>query len=229
MKLLLTAIFACGSAACAARASSPSTTHEPLTDEPTLGEPPPPLAPSPSSAEDATRRPERPDAPTLVAGHRDARYEFVVPPGFRSGMRVKGGDPRELSEAGADGIGPDDDPVGLNSIVLFSDPLGLGVDWQTASAATRAKLLTAYGDLIRQRFRSASSAREVQVGPHRAIHVELSDVELSGRAPRRGRHYMVLDRSVTVSVDCLWTEAYAERMSAACDAVAASLWRVRRE
>jgi hypothetical protein len=51
-------------------------------------------------------------------------------------------------------------------------------------------------------------------------------VVMPDRPVRHGRHYLVFDHAVTASVDCLWTEAEAVRMSTACDAVANSLERV---
>lgn len=48
-----------------------------------------------------------------------------------------------------------------------------------------------------------------------------------GRPVRRGRHDLVFDEVATASVDCLWPDAEATRMTRACDAVVAELKRVR--
>jgi hypothetical protein len=174
---------------------------------------------------DATRA----TAPTLVAGHADARYAFVIPSGLsrlRGVTAQPGEDPRELSLAGPDGVGmPTVTAVSLDSIVVFSDPLGLGVDVGAITPAERDRLVTMYGEYLRQRFPSAKPARPTTIGPHAAIRVDLPRVELVDRPVRGGRHYLILDGGVTVSVDCVWTDEHAEHMAAACDAVAASLRR----
>lgn len=178
-------------------------------------------------AQPVTPGPDRATSPTLVAGHADARYEFAVPAGL---LRLRGAapdvDPRELSFYGADGIGnPTRGTVSLDSIVVFSDPEGLGADLQAIAPAARDQLLTKYSEFVQERFPSATTPRLVSVGAHTALRIDLPRVEMPDRPVRSGRHYLVLDGVVTVSVDCLWAKASAEQMSAACDAVAASLRR----
>ncbi len=174
---------------------------------------------------DVTRSTE----PTLVAGHADARYAFVVPSGLsrlRGVVAQPGDDPRELSLVGPDGVGlPTVTALSLDSVVVFSDPLGLGVDVGDISPAERDRLVALYGEYLRQRFPSATAARQTTIGPHAAVRVDLPQVEMADRPVRSGRHYLILDGAVTVSVDCVWTDEHAERMAAACDAVAASLRR----
>lgn len=166
--------------------------------------------------------------PTLVAGHADARYELAIPPGLTRLRGVLAGDhdPRELSAAGPDGVGlRADTEVWLDVIVVFSDPMGLGPDMGAIAPADRDTLVAMYGEGIRERFPSATAPRLVSIGAHTAARIELPRVEMPDRPVRSGRHYLVLDGGVTVSVDCMWTETNAERMAAACDAVAASLRR----
>jgi hypothetical protein len=173
--------------------------------------------------------PVRPEGHVLVAGHAAARYAFVVPTGLarlRGVTAADGESPEELSAQGPDGVGlPGPHPIALDSIVVFSDPLGVGVDMGTASPAARAEIVDRYHAFLRERFPSASTARLTTIGPHTAIRIDLPRVEMPDRPLRSGRHYLVLDGTVTVSVDCVWTAEHAERIAAACDAVAASLRR----
>jgi hypothetical protein len=171
------------------------------------------------------------DTSTLIAGHHAARYQLAVPAGLR---RLRGvlahhaEDARQLSDQGPDGVGlPSPHDMSFDSIVVFSDPLGLGVDARTVPAAQLDDIVAQYGEIVRARVPSAASPKLAKIGPHAAIRVELPRVEMPDRPVRAGRHYLVLDGSVTVAVDCLWTKVNAERMAAACDAVAASLRRHR--
>lgn len=208
------------------------------------GKSPPPSAPAaesaavddlvtPSEAErTASAAPAdtaRPMGPTLVAGHADARYEFTIPRGLSRlrGMLAKPGeDPRELSEAGPDGVGlPSFTSVSYDSIGVFSDPRGLGVDMGAVPAAERDRIVKIYGEVMLQRFPSATAPLHTSIGPHAAIRIDVPRIEMPDRPVRSGRHYLILDGRVTVSVDCLWTEANAAQMSEACDAVASSLRR----
>jgi hypothetical protein len=168
-----------------------------------------------------------PTGTTLIAGHKNARYEFTVPPGLArlTGVALQeGDDPRELSLAGPDGVGiPDPSPFALDGVLVFSDPLGLGVDLTAVTPEARAAIVSKYTEFIQERFPSASPPRYMKIGSHMAFRYELPRVEMPDRPVRAGRHYLVLDGIVTVSVDCLWREANAAPMSTACDAVAASL------
>ncbi len=183
----------------------------------------------PSGPREPARTARAAAAPTLVAGHADARYEFVIPPGLRRlrGVLAEGHDPRELSAAGPDGVGlPRGGAVWLDVIVVFSDPLGLGLDPSAIAAAERERIVSMYGEGIRERYPSARPARLVSIDGQLAIHIELPRVEMPDRPVRSGRHYLILDGGATASVDCLWTKANAEQMSAACNALAASVRRV---
>jgi hypothetical protein len=165
----------------------------------------------------------------LIAGHAQARYSFVVPEGLgrlRGLLVGEGESQQELNAAGPDGVGiAGQTPIAFDSVAVFSDPLGLGVDMGAVSPALKAEMFAQYEAFMSERFPSATEAREVRIGPHVALRIDLPRVEMRDRPLRSGRHYLVLDGAVTVSVDCLWTAANAERMSAACDAVTSSLRR----
>jgi hypothetical protein len=167
--------------------------------------------------------------PRLVGGHVDARYEFSVPPGLvrlRGILPKPGDDPAELSAAGPDGVGmPGQSPIAFDAIGVFSDPRGLGPDVSALPPADRDRLIGIYGDLLRERFPSATAPKLTTIGAHSAIRIDMPRIEMPDRPVRAGRHYLVLDGVATVSVDCMWTPENAERMSKGCDDVAASLRR----
>lgn len=184
--------------------------------------------PEPASSGGAVRV-NGPTGRIYVAGHVDARYEFVAPAALgrlRGVALQEGDDPRELDHYGPDGVGiPGQEPVALDGVLVFSDPLGLGVDMTAAPAEARDALASQYAEFIQERFPSASPPRYTKLGPYLAIRFELPRVEMPDRPVRSGRHYLVFDGVATVSVDCLWTKTNAERMSKACDDIAASLRR----
>lgn len=165
------------------------------------------------------------------AGHPDARFSFSIPAGLAPlrGVTLPA-DPNaqvELAHQGPDGVGlADGSSLALNSIVVFSDPAGLGVAFEPLAPDARQELAARYVAILRQGIPDAQDLRILQVGAHLALQIELPRVVMKGRPERRGRHYLVFNQSATASVDCLWTDEHATQMSAACHAVAASLERV---
>lgn len=165
------------------------------------------------------------------AGHASARFQFAIPAGLAPLRGVtppsSPSEKLEFASAGPDGVGiADGAHVALNSIVVFSDPDGLGADFAHLDRDRRQEVAAQYGDLLRSRFAGASPARIVTLGRHLALRIELPRVEMPDRPVRRGRHYLIFDDEATASVDCLWTEAEAARMVHACDAIASQLQRV---
>lgn len=224
--LVLTAAAACG--AQSPPPSAPTGESDEVDDLVTPEEADPTARVAAASA--STRAPPmRRSGRILIAGHDDARYELVVPPGLSQLKAVamqEGDDPRELAASGPVGVGPPTaNGLSLDSIMVFSDPLGLGVDMGAVPAEARDRLVTLYGEGLRERIPAARDPQLTSIGPHTAIRIEFPRVEMRNRPARKGRHYLILDGVATVSVDCLWTSANAEQMSKACDAVAASLRR----
>ena len=165
------------------------------------------------------------------AGHAAARFEFSIPAGLAPLRGVTpptdAAEKIEFASQGPDGVGiADGAGIALNSIVVFSDPEGVGVDFVGLDRVRREQLAALYGDGIRERFPGASAPQIVTLRSHDALRIELPRVVMPDRPVRRGRHYLVFDHEVTASVDCLWTEAEAARMASACDAVAGELVRV---
>jgi hypothetical protein len=133
----------------------------------------------------------------------------------------------EFASEGPGGVGiADRAGVALNSIVVFSDPEGVGVDFVGLNRARREQLAATYSDGVRERFPGASAAQIVTLRSHLGLRLELPRVVMPDRPVRHGRHYLVFDQEATASVDCLWTDAEAARMASACDAVAGQLERV---
>ena len=168
----------------------------------------------------------------VVAGHASARFRFSIPAGLvpLRGVADPPEDPREaieLASAGPEGVGvADGATVALNSILVFSDPLGVGEVFTTLDDAAQDAIAARYATVLRATLPDAQDPVILQIGGHLALRIELPRVAMEGRPVRHGRHYLIFDELATASVDCLWTEAEAVRMAAACDAVAAGLERV---
>ena len=167
----------------------------------------------------------------VVAGHAAARFKFAIPAGLAPLRGVTPQtDPKaviELAEQGPDGVGiADGSRNALNSIVVFSDPAGLGVVFDTLDDAARKKLAFRYVEALRGNVADAQAAQILQIGTHLALRIELPRVVMQGRPLRAGRHYLVFDKAATASIDCLWTDEEAARMTSACEAVVMSLERV---
>jgi len=168
----------------------------------------------------------------VVVGHSAARFAFTIPAGLAP---LRGVTPpadarqrTELASQGPDGVGiADGKHVAVDSIVVFSDPEGIGADFLHLSPADRQQVAARYGDAMRERFPDAGQPQIVRAGSHLALRVELPRVDMPNRPARRGRHFLVFDHRATASVDCLWTAAHAARMASACDAIAAELERRR--
>lgn len=165
------------------------------------------------------------------AGHASARFQFAIPAGLAPLRGVappsSPSEKLEFASAGPEGVGiADGAHIALNSIVVFSDPDGLGVDFAHLDRDRRQEIAAQYGDLLRSRFAGASPARIVTLRRHLALRIELPRVEMPDRPVRRGRHYLIFDDGATASVDCLWTAVEAARMAQACDAIASQLQRV---
>jgi hypothetical protein len=206
------------------------------------GGPRPPQAPSaeepaasaaqPSAAPEA--RPvaqDRWSGRVVVIGHAAARFQFPIPAGLAPLRGVTPpADPKEqleLANQGADGVGiPNGATIALSSIVLFSDPAGLGVAFESLDPAGRERLAARYLEAVQTAMPDAKEVHVLQVGSHLALQIDLPRVEIPGRPLRQGRHYLVFDGTATASVDCLWIESDAARMVTACDQVAATMKRV---
>ena len=199
----------------------------------------PPASLTGSQSNDSARGTERTGAPTIdpwagrvvVAGHPAARFKFSIPRGLAP---LRGVTPLpapqtaiELASQGPDGVGiADGSPTALNSIVVFSDPAGLGVAFDTLDDTARKKLASQYVEAMRETIPDAQAAAVIKVGTHLALRIDLPRVVMAGRPMRRGRHYLLFDQAATAAIDCLWTDAEVARMASACDAVAAGLARV---
>ncbi len=167
----------------------------------------------------------------VVAGDAAARFKFSIPAGLvpLRGVTSHTGLKTEIELPGdvAAGVGiADGSLTALNSIVMFSDPAGLGVAFDDLDDAARQKLALRYVELLRETIPDAQDAQILEIGTHVALRFELPRVVMQGRPQRQGRHYLVFDKAATASVDCLWTEEEAARMASACDAVVTSLERV---
>lgn len=167
----------------------------------------------------------------VVAGHAAARFKFAIPAGLAPLRGVTPEtDPKaeiELARQGPDGVGiADGSRNALNSIVVFSDPAGLGVVFETLDDAARQKLALRYVEALRENVPDAQAAQILEIGTHLALRIELPRVDMQGRPLRAGRHYLVFDKAATASIDCLWTYGEAARMTSACEAVVTSLERV---
>lgn len=164
-------------------------------------------------------------------GHADARFVFSIPAGLAPLRGVTPPKDRseqlELASQGADGVGlVAPGQIALNSIVVFSDPEGVGRDVSAMSRAGQQQIANLYGEGVRGRYPGASAPAIVTVGKHLALRFELPRVAMANRPLRHGRHYLLFDELATASVDCLWTDAEAARMANACDAVARELQRL---
>ena len=97
------------------------------------------------------------------------------------------------------------------------------MDLASLNPEQSAELLGKYVGFLKQNIPSASQEKITDVGPRKAIVVELPSVEMPNRPLRSGMHYLVFDGLTTVSVDCLWTSDHAAKAEAACKAVASNL------
>ncbi|MBP6633227.1 MAG: hypothetical protein KA297_27660 [Kofleriaceae bacterium] len=167
---------------------------------------------------------------SVEAGHRAARVRFKIPAGLAPLQGVSNPNPAmlyEFSDQSPAGVGvADGADRAMNSIVVYSDPEGLGVTIATRAEAASAPQVSGYLAMVRKRFEGASEGEVVEVGGRPALRIDLPHVPLPNRPVRHGRHYLLFDQAATISVDCLWLTAEATRMSAACDEVAAGLTRV---
>jgi hypothetical protein len=196
---------------------------------------------TPPTEEPAAPAPQEPAAPpaapdpwagrVVVVGHAAARFQFPIPAGLAPLRGVTPpADPKdrlELAQQGADGVGiPNGATIALSSIVVFSDPAGLGLAFETLAPADRERLASRYLAFVRNAMPDAQDVRILQVGAHQALQIDLPRVELPGRPLRQGRHYLLFDGAATASIDCLWLPSDAARMAAACDQVAAAMQRI---
>lgn len=189
----------------------------------------PPAAPAPAPQEPLAAR-DPWSGRVVVVGHAAARFQFPIPAGLAPLRGVTPpADPKarlDLAHQGADGVGiADGATIALSSIVVFSDPAGLGVDFASLAPADRERLASRYLELVRTNMPDAGDVRILQVGAHLALQIDLPRVELPGRPLRQGRHYLLFDGTATASIDCLWIASETARMVAACDQVAATLQR----
>ena len=206
-------------AACAAKRAPLPPDFSDLPEEPAA----PPSPPETTATGTGTGR-------FGVAGHAAARFRFPIPQGLGPLAGVTPpSDPHQLIDFSSQrpaGVGiPDGQGVAVNSIVVFSDPEGVGPDVTTLSVSQLAEIRSAYLAFLRERIPSAGDLELVRVGGRLAFRVELPHVEMPDRPVRSGRHYLVFDQVATASVDCLWIAAEAPRMTQACDTIAAGLVR----
>lgn len=191
----------------------------------------PRVGPAPVSGPAATPRIAVPTVPPggrwAIAGARGARYRFPIPTGFSPLGEIRdpfGIDPVELDEAGSSGVAlPSPTALKPSSVVVFSDPLGLGFD--AARQPIPDALVGLLDRFMKDRFAQASTPTLVAIGPWRAFRTDLGEVVIPDRPVRAGRSYLILDGTVTATVDCLWLPADAAVVAAACDLVAARLER----
>ena len=167
----------------------------------------------------------------VVAGHAAARFRFLIPSGLAPLRGITPPPDRnaaiEFQSQGPDGVGiADGSRNAMNSIAVFSDPAGLGVVFDTLDETARQKLAARYVEAMREAIPDAQTADIIKVGTHLALRINLPRVAMEGRPLRRGRHYLLFDQAATASIDCLWTDAEAARMTSACEAVATGLERV---
>jgi hypothetical protein len=113
-----------------------------------------------------------------------------------------------------------------NTVVVTPERDGFGRD-------TNVDPLTD-GDLaamhvhMREQIASATAPVRAQVGRWNVIRTELPEVIMANRPPRRGRHYVVLDGTRSIAIDCLWIAEHEAAVSAACERVVAELEREER-
>ena len=163
----------------------------------------------------------------LRFGGPTARYELSIPDRFviargTRGPAQPGFDPAEMGPAA---ILLDEPPeaLGANSITVGTDPEGLGIDMTRATPEQRSARRLVYDDLIQRRLPGSSTARLVEVGERSAWVYDIPVVVMPDRPMRAGRHYLVFDGVVTISVDCFWTPENEGLMREACRTATASI------
>ncbi len=165
-----------------------------------------------------------PAAPSMAeVGHADLRVQFAIPEGTRllQGVAMTSEDMAVFGNQGAGGVGAfEDGEAALSSVVVFSDPAGLGVDFGALEAEKQAVLAGRYSAVLREAIASATEGVVEPLGDRLAIRVDLPVVELPNRPTRTGRHFLVFVGTGTVSVDCIWEPEKAALVEAACATIA---------
>ncbi len=168
---------------------------------------------------------------SVVAGQEGARFSFSLPDGLEPLEDMtpldRQGDTVVFDPTSAGTVGKyENGYVAFNTIDVYSDPAGLGVDYLTLPKEHQEGLRSRYERLMKERYRDAGPVQVVEVGGRTAFRLDLRIVRTDDLPLRAGRHYLLIDGGATASVDCLWVPSDIVQMGAACDMIAQELKRV---